>query len=59
MDVSPAPEGGGSEIAFAIDYEFRSRALALLMGAVFDRVFRTFAGAFEKRAVQIYGTRPA
>ena len=52
-------EGGGSEIAFAIHYEFKSRALALLMGAVFDRVFRAFAGAFEKRAVQIYGTRPA
>ena len=52
------PEGG-SEIAFAISYEFRSRALALLMGAVFDRVFRAFAGAFEKRAEQIYGKPPA
>ena len=48
---------GGSEIAFAIAYEFRSRTLALLMGAVFDRVFRAFAGAFEKRADQIYGKR--
>jgi coenzyme Q-binding protein COQ10 len=48
-------DGGGSEISFAIAYEFKSRALALLMGAVFDRVFRAFAGAFEKRAEQIYG----
>ncbi len=48
---------GGAEISFAIRYEFRSRALALLMGAVFDRVFRAFAGAFEKRADQIYGKR--
>lgn len=52
----PLPDGG-SEIAFAIQYEFRSRALAMLMGAVFDRVFRAFAGAFEKRAEQIYGRR--
>ena len=52
-------ENGGCEIAFAIAYEFKSRALALLMGAVFDRVFRAFAGAFEKRAVQIYGKRSA
>ncbi len=52
----PLPDGG-SEISFAIKYEFRSRALALLMGAVFDRVFRAFAGAFEKRADQIYGKR--
>ena len=54
----PLP-GGGSEVAFAIAYEFRSRTLALLMGAVFDRVFRAFAGAFEKRAEQIYGKRAA
>ena len=52
-------ENGGSEIAFAIAYEFKSRALALLMGAVFDRVFRAFAGAFEKRAEHIYGKRAA
>ena len=38
----PLPDGG-CEISFCIDYEFRSRTLALLMGAVFDRVFRTFA----------------
>jgi coenzyme Q-binding protein COQ10 len=46
---------GGSEISFCIHYEFRSRALAVLMGAVFDRVFRTFAHAFEVRADQVYG----
>jgi coenzyme Q-binding protein COQ10 len=46
---------GGSEISFCIEYEFRSRALAMVMGAIFDRVFRTFANAFEVRANQIYG----
>ncbi len=43
------------EIGFWIDYEFRSRTLGLVMGAMFDRVFRTFAGAFEARADAVYG----
>ena len=46
---------GGSEIHFFIDYEFRSRILGALMGAMFDRAFRMFAEAFEKRADQVYG----
>ena len=45
----------GCEIGFWIDYEFRSRTLGLVMGAMFDRVFRTFAGAFEARADAVYG----
>ena len=48
-------EGGGSEIGFHIAYEFKSRTLAMLMGAVFDRVFRAFASAFEARADRLYG----
>jgi coenzyme Q-binding protein COQ10 len=31
----------------------------MLMGAVFDAAFRRFAGAFERRADQVYGTQPA
>ena len=55
----PLPDGG-CEISFCIQYEFRSRALALLMGAMFVRVFRTFADAFQARADQLYGTeRPS
>jgi coenzyme Q-binding protein COQ10 len=45
---------GGCDVKFDIDYEFKSRILGALMGAVFDRAFRTFAGAFEKRAIEIY-----
>lgn len=45
-----------SEVEFLIDYEFKSRVLGALMGAVFDHAFRRFAGAFEKRADQVYGT---
>jgi coenzyme Q-binding protein COQ10 len=50
----PLP-AGGCIISFCIQYEFKSRALAALMGAMFDRAFRTFASAFEKRADQLYG----
>lgn len=47
------------EVEFFIDYEFRSRTFSMLAGAVFDRVFRRMAGAFEKRADQIYGRKLA
>ena len=43
------------EIEFFIEYEFRSRALAMLMGAMFETAFRRFAVAFEQRADQVYG----
>ena len=45
------------EVEFFIDYEFRSRVLAMLMGAMFEAAFRRFAAAFEKRADQVYGRR--
>ena len=45
----------GCEVRFFIDYEFKSRMLGALMGTMFDRAFRMFAEAFEKRARQIYG----
>jgi len=48
-----------SDVEFYIAYEFRSRTLGMLMGAVFDAAFRRFASAFEKRADQVYGTQPA
>src|SRR4051794_13231549 len=43
------------EVGFFIAYEFRSRMLAMLMGAMFDAAFQRFAAAFEKRADAIYG----
>ncbi len=52
------PDGEGCQVGFAIDYEFRSRTLGLLMGAMFDKAFRRFSQAFEERANQVYG-RPA
>jgi coenzyme Q-binding protein COQ10 len=43
------------DVEFFIDYEFRSRTLAMLMGAMFDAAFRRFAVAFEQRADEVYG----
>lgn len=43
------------EVGFSLKYEFKSRMLQMLMGAVFDRAFRKFADAFEARADAVYG----
>jgi coenzyme Q-binding protein COQ10 len=47
------------DIEFFIDYEFKSRMLGMLMGAMFDAAFRRFATAFERRADQVYGRKSA
>jgi len=54
-----AVESRVCDVEFFIAYEFRSRALGLLMGAMFDAAFRRFAAAFERRADQVYGTQAA
>ena len=46
------------DVHFDIDYEFSSRVLGALMGAMFDRAFRHFTNAFEERARQVYGDPP-
>lgn len=43
-----------SEVDFFIAYEFKSRMLGMVMGALFDSAFRRFAEAFERRADKIY-----
>lgn len=45
---------GGCTVHFFIDYEFKSRILGALMGSMFDRAFRMFSEAFEKRADVVY-----
>ncbi|MCL8385193.1 MULTISPECIES: type II toxin-antitoxin system RatA family toxin [Xanthobacter] len=51
------PQGDGAcDVKFFISYEFRSRTLGMLMGAMFDAAFRRFADAFEKRADEVYRT---
>ena len=53
-DFHPAGERA-CEVEFFISYQFKSRVLAMLMGAMFDAAFRRFSEAFERRADQIYG----
>jgi coenzyme Q-binding protein COQ10 len=48
-----------SEVEFFISYEFRSRALGVLMGTMFETAFRRFSAAFERRADEVYGANPA
>jgi coenzyme Q-binding protein COQ10 len=43
------------DVEFFIAYEFKSRTLGLLMGAMFDVAFRRFASAFEHRADLVFG----
>lgn len=47
-------EDGRCRVEFFIAYEFRSRALATLMGSMFDAAFRKFSSAFESRADDIF-----
>ena len=43
------------DVGFYLAYEFKSRMLAMLMGAMFDTAFARFSAAFEKRADAVYG----
>lgn len=53
-----APAGGDAcDVHFHIDYAFKNRMLGMLMGAMFDKAFRRFSEAFERRADQVYGRR--
>jgi coenzyme Q-binding protein COQ10 len=54
-----AVNSSACDIDFFITYEFRSRTLGMVMGAVFDAAFRRFAAAFERRADRVYGAQPA
>jgi coenzyme Q-binding protein COQ10 len=42
-------------VEFDINYEFRSRTFAMILGSMFDAAFRKFAEAFEMRANAVYG----
>lgn len=44
----------GCDVEFYINYEFKSFALGILMGSVFDKAFRKFTEAFEQRADTVF-----
>jgi coenzyme Q-binding protein COQ10 len=46
---------GGCEIDFFVDFEFRSRLLQGLIGALFHEAVMRMVRAFEKRADALYG----
>ena len=45
------------EVDFFVDFEFRSKALQLIVGVVFHQAMRRIVRAFEDRAGQLYGKR--
>jgi coenzyme Q-binding protein COQ10 len=53
------PDPAGCAVEFYIAYEFKSFALRMLMGAMFDHAFRKFADAFEERADVVYRQQSA
>jgi len=53
------PHGEGCRIDFYVDFEFRSRMLQKMIGVLFNEAVRRMVAAFETRARQLYGPRPA
>lgn len=47
---------GACEVTFDIDFEFRSKLLQTLIGAVFHEVISRMVKAFQERAKQLYGS---
>ena len=52
-NFSPHPDG--CEIEFFLDFEFKSRLLQRLIGALFNEAVRKMVSAFESRARKLYG----
>lgn len=51
-------EGGGCEVDFFVDFEFRSRTLQAIIGVVFNQAMQRIVRAFEERAAALHGRRP-
>jgi len=49
------PHPQGCEVAFFVEFEFRSRILQAAIGLVFNEAVRRMVGAFHKRAREVYG----
>lgn len=46
---------GGTTIDFFVDFEFRSKLLQKVIGALFNEAVKLMVASFEKRARQLYG----
>ncbi len=51
-------DDGACEIDFYVDFEFRSRLLERMIGALFHEAVRRMVSAFEARAAVMYGPPP-
>ncbi len=47
---------GGTNVDFFVDFEFRSKVLGTLIGALFNEAVRMMVASFARRAAQLYGT---
>ncbi len=50
---------GGCEVEFFTDFEFRNAILQGIIGVVFNDAMQRIVRAFERRAAELYGARPA
>lgn len=48
-------DGGGTEIDFFVDFEFKSALLQRIIGVVFNEAMQRVVRAFERRADELYG----
>ncbi len=54
------PQDDGTCIVdFYVDFEFKSKLLQKMIGVVFNEAVRIMVNAFEKRAHEVYGDKPA
>ncbi|HMO09581.1 MAG TPA: type II toxin-antitoxin system RatA family toxin [Paracoccaceae bacterium] len=50
--------GGGCEVEFFVDFEFRNAILQGIIGVVFNDAMQRIVRAFERRAAELYGPGP-
>ncbi len=48
---------GACKVVFELEYAFKSSAIELVIGPVFNMIANTFIDAFAKRAEAVYGAR--
>ena len=56
-DLPSAGKSAGCQVGFEVDFEFRNIILQGIIGVVFNEAMQRVVRAFEKRAVELYGTR--
>jgi|OM-RGC.v1.021123859 Oligoketide cyclase/lipid transport protein len=54
-EFKPAGNGDACEVDFFVDFEFRSKMLQKLASVFFSEVVSRMVGAFEERAIVLYG----